>query len=170
MPQPAVSTPAELWDHDRRLIASWLLREVGGHFDKAETRADGSSFIQFPTTLGAVSVHDYWSFARYDFQLANRNQSYQEALQRQVPILSFGYDRPAVGPSQLVVFLNGELTIAQGAQTFAPFMAGKPSGALVAVETQAQTGHAAEAALYTDPFLALMLQAVRLQTQKPPAS
>ena len=160
---------ATRWAHDRRLISAWMQRETGGHFDHAEIRADGSSFIAFPSPVGEVTVHDYWSFARSDFQSADRARSYAEALSRQVPILTLGYARPGADRSELVVYLNGELTTTVGyAEAFAPFTAGQPAGALIAIESTRQPAGMTFLALYDDPFLISVLTAIWQQTLKPP--
>lgn len=161
--------PAALWDHDRRIIANWLLREAAPGFDGAEIRGDGSSFIQVPTPVGPVSVQDYWSFARLDFQPGDRRQSYLDTLRRQSPILSIGYTRPGAAPSQFIAFFNGELNTGQGfAEAFAPFAAGKKPGELVAVETRSGGGAITALDLYADPFLVSVLEAIRNYAHRPP--
>jgi len=157
--------------HDRGAIASWLQRESGGHFDGAELRADGSSFVSFISPIGPISVHDYWSFARTDFQSGNRGQSYAEILSRQVPILTLGYTRPSGQPparAELVAFLNGEAVVGQGyAEAFGPFTQGKPAGTLIAIESSAAGMKAVE--LYSDAFLVEVIAAIRQKALKPPA-
>ena len=154
--QPA---PAQRWDHDRRLLANWLLRDAGSRYDGAEIRGDGSSFVRVITPVGPVALHDYWSFARVGFVQDQRAQSYQQILQAQVPILSFGYTRPAKSPAQLIVFLNGELDTAQGtAGSFLPLLQGKAIGELVSIENSSSDGAMTDVALY-DEFLREVLKA-----------
>ncbi len=165
--------PGERWSHDRRVIAGWLLREAGGHFDGAETRADGSTFIAFPSHLGQISVHDYWSFARPDFDPSNRQQSYAQALSRQVPVLTLGYGRPGTDPAgraELVVFLAGEVVTAGGyGEVFAPLVGAKQPGELIAIESTRVPAAMGAIDLYSDPFLVAVIGAIGQQTRKPPA-
>jgi hypothetical protein len=164
-------SPAERWNHDRSLIATWLARESAGHFDSAELRADGSSYIAFPSPFGQISVHDYWSFARLGFQAANRALSHAEILKKQVPVLTLGYTRPdAADRAELVLFLNGEVIIEHGyAEAFGPFTEGKPQGELIAVESTKTPPGMNAVEPYSDPFLAQIVDAILEQTLKPPS-
>lgn len=170
---PAASgpSPAHRWNHDRRAISSWLQRESGGHFDGAELRADGSSYVSFLSPLGQISVHDYWSFAHVGFQSGNRAQSYADILTRQIPVLTLGYTRPGQPPrpAELVVFLNGEVALDQGyAEAFRPLIEGKQPGELVAIESSKNPPATTLVDLYADPFLVEVIAAIRQQALKPP--
>jgi hypothetical protein len=163
-------SPAERWSHDRRIIASWLQRESGGHFDGAELRADGSSYVSFLSPIGQISVHDYWSFARLGFQPGDRAQSYAAILGKQEPVLTLGYTRPGETPlrAELVVFLNGEVVAEGYAGAFGPLTAGKTSGELIAIETTKTPPGMNLVNLYSDPFLVSVINAIREQSFKPP--
>lgn len=167
--KPKTSSPAQRWAHDRRLIASWLQREAGGHFDGVETRGDGSTFIRFSSSLGVLSVHDYWSFARIDFDATNRTKSYSDALSRQDPVLTLGYNRPGSAEAELLLFLQGELRLDQGyAAALAPLLSGKKRGDLVALESSKNAAPTALVEPYSDPFLAAVIAAILQQSRKPP--
>ncbi len=170
--KPKPLSPAERWRHDRSLIASWLQREVGGHFDGAEIRADGSSFLSFASPLGPITIHDYWSFCRPDFQTTQRIQSYAQILSRQVPVLTLGYARMSGQSSsraELVVFLSGEVVVDGYGEVFGPLVAGTKPGSLVAIEsTQATPMTSVE--LYADPFLVSVIANIHNQARKPPNS
>lgn len=159
------------WTHDRRVLATWLQREAGGHFDGAQLRADGSSYVSFLSDFGPISVHDYWSFARPDFNSANRIQSYAEILSRQVPILTLGYNRPgAPNPSELIVFFKGEVVTATGyGEAFLPLIQELPDGSLVSLESGHSSSGTTLASLYNDEFLTKILDAIGRQTMRPPS-
>ncbi len=165
---------ADRWRHDRSAIASWLQREAGGHFDNAEARADGSSYISFDSPLGKLSVHDYWSFCRPDFQSGQRAQSYADILGRQVPVLTLGYARPGApdsGRAELIVFLHGEVVIRQGySEAFAPLITGRAPGELIAIESTREPSAMKAVDLYADPFLVSVISTIRHQALKPPGS
>ena len=163
------ASPAQLWDHDRRLISNWLLRDAESGFNGAEIRGDGSSFVQIQSDIGPVAVHDYWSYARLGFVQAERGQSYQDILKAQVPILSFGYTRPGRTSSQLIVFLNGELDTTQGTVgSFLPIIQGKAVGELISIEINASGAGMVEVALYDDAFLQSMLRGVLARAAQVP--
>ena len=164
-------SPAQHWDHDRRVISSWLLRESNGHFDGAELRSDGSSYIAFNGGAGRISVHDYWSFARFDYDASRRSQSYATILGRQVPILTLGYTRPGTPPvpAETVIFLCGELVVDQGnAAVFGPLSKGKSRGELVAIESTRNPPEMKPVNLYEDPFLTSVVATILDQAHKLP--
>lgn len=161
-----VTDPAEQWVRDRGIIASWLKLQADTGANGAERRQDGTSNASVVSPeLGTISVHDYWSFCRPDFQPADRQQSYLEILTRQVPILSFDYVREKQQPErsgQLVVFLNGEMDVTQGyAETFAPFTRDQPAGCLIAVESDTQTAGQTAVEIYQDEFFRQILITLR---------
>lgn len=171
----SVTNPAEQWQRDRGIISSWLKRQADTSIEGGERRQDGTSNAMFVSDdFGTVSVHDYWSFCRPDFNASARQQSYQEILARQEPILSFEYLRPDTQPpqsAQLVVFINGEMDVKQGyAETFARFTLNQPPDGLIAVETNVTTSEQAAVDLYHDPVFLRLLVAIRRHILRPPSA
>ncbi|HEY6737074.1 MAG TPA: hypothetical protein VI322_05150 [Candidatus Saccharimonadia bacterium] len=158
--------PAEQWQRDRGVITSWLKRQCDAALPGAERRLDGTSNAVITSEeFGVISVHDYWSFCRPDFNPGARQQSYDDILARQASILSFDFAlRGATPPRniQLVVFLNGEMDTTQGyAESFMPFTAGRPAGALIAVESSTTSAQQVAVDLYHDELYHRFLGAVR---------